>query len=70
MKCTSCGRPLLRPTLEVMTRSGPAAYGPVCARAAFPECFGRQCKDPRRLRARSSAWRPDAAQLDLFEVAA
>lgn len=31
MTCTRCGRPLLIPATSIQTRSGPLAFGRVCA---------------------------------------
>ncbi len=32
MRCADCGRALLKPALEMPTKNGPLAFGPVCAR--------------------------------------
>ena len=32
MRCADCGRALLKPALEIPTKNGPLAFGPVCAR--------------------------------------
>lgn len=32
MRCTDCGRALLKPALEIPTKNGPLRFGPVCAK--------------------------------------
>ena len=34
VKCARCGKPLIRPAVEIPARAGPIAFGPKCAKAA------------------------------------
>lgn len=47
MKCIACSREMNKPTVTVQKRGTPAYYGPVCARRAFPELYGKRTRKPR-----------------------
>lgn len=56
VKCVRCGKPLMAPSVTVMTRSGPQAWGPKCAKlAGFVEPSlskakpAEHTKDPRQM---------------------
>jgi hypothetical protein len=47
MKCVRCGKPLTKATVTVSTRTGPAAWGSVCAQKdgfTVPRATTRACK--------------------------
>lgn len=62
MKCSTCHRPILRPTLEL----GGKTFGPVCARKALVEAGVLQ---PRKARGHVETAQKDDKTVDMFEGA-
>lgn len=71
LRCCACNRPLLTAAHSVMTRSGVKSWGPKCFRRAFPDGQANvRTPSGQRLRVTVRRRRADAAQGELFEVAA